>query len=728
MNTPEMANPTLDIALSSAGLAALLDQCQRVIAAKPDIARWLRHIPVASGLSLPFLPIRCFRLFNVSVFSDDELRTTEKQVFLSSGSTNETRAKHILGASGWASYARSSVDGYLDAARRLGIPESTPIVSLVPNRSRWPDSSLAAMVSFWQDHGLEVHYADVESDPSAPAKLFENSGPLAGRNSCVIFGTTLHHLTVAQWHDSQNAGKGFIPAGDVWFFDTGGTKGRTVSTSQGAIHSAMKSWLTEPRFVSYLSEYGMCELSSQAYSLQSVHDGSFRCAPSLRVLTARSDLQSVANPQEKGFLAFIDAANTDSWPFILTEDIGEQTDGTAMNFKLHGRAPDATVKGCSLNVRSNFRFDLSDNSRAVRGPRSDSAASVKTSDGAKNKPKKRGLFGPELLLEKLAHGEHWDGPAREDLAASLSGWNNPAAEKEILDDQKLLGKTIAVIASANVPVTWLFPAAVAWMSGAAAMHLYLPSVRQEDPLSSLIRSQIASLADAFNRCTDLNFINIHDNRMPSVCDSDLLLVFGNDTTVRTIGELASKTKGAAKVTGLGHFQNTIRIAADTDAADLAQTACRWFGRGCLTPLIAVVPETWTAAQRVDFAEKWVKQAASLMADKLKPAANPYQGFSHRHNLAEFESVCAAAGWTNVSVRSDTEAGVVCVNLHGIPASELENSELSRKLPEWGGCGWLTITSESDICSSWATLPCENPTPALWDPHQGKLWTEWLSYP
>ena len=716
MNDPTMANRSLDIALSSDELAALLLSCQRVLAARPALAQWLKPISVTPEISLPFLPIRCFRLFNVCIFSEHQLERMDKQVFRSSGSTNDVRATHILGATGWASYVRSSVTGYLDAARRLGIPEGCPIVSLVPPRDRWPESSLAAMVSLWKDAGLNVHYAEVEEEPKALSRLFEPHGALAQAESCVIFGTTIHHLTVAHWHDFEAAGRPFITAKNVWFFDTGGTKGRTVSTRPELIHSAMERWVIDRTNLAFLSEYGMCELSSQAYSVQKRHDGSFTCSPTLRALVIRPDLKTFAYTNEKGFLAFIDAANQDSWPFILTEDIGEMVDEGAMTFRLHGRAPDASIKGCSLNVRSHFRFDLSDAH----------AASHDNGDLQSESSAAGILFKPENLLDKLISSPAWNLSAREDLKASLNNWNNPEAEKEVAKNLHLVNKSLAITASANIPVTWLFPSAIAWLSGARAINLYLPSIRQEDPLSELTRNQIWALADAFNQCTRLNFIRVCDNRMPSNIDEDVVLVFGNDTTLEVITRSAMTSGSKAQFIGLGHFQNSIRVSTVSSASKLAQTTSRWFGRGCLTPLLAVLPDSWSTQEINDFAEDWLTHSARLRIQNIPSAINPYWEFSHRHNLAELESLKSAYDWKNLKLMNRTDAGTLCVILNDTPATDIEKSGLDQKLLEWGGCGWLTITTESNICRAWASLPFENPSPSLWEPHQGKLWTDWLT--
>lgn len=60
------------------------------------------------------------------------------------------------------------------------------------------------------------------------------------------------------------------------------------------------------------------------------------------------------------------------------------------------------------------------------------------------------------------------------------------------------------------------------------------------------------------------------------------------------------------------------------------------------------------------------------------------------------------------------------------AEEVAASELAPKLLDWAGCGWLTLTSNSAVVDAWTGLALSDPCPTLWEPHQGKFWTDWLS--
>ena len=93
-----------------------------------------------------------------------------------------------------------------------------------------------------------------------------------------------------------------------------------------------------------LSEYGMTELSSQAYSLG---NEIFHTGQSMRVMC-----RSINDPLEKlkngatGGLNFIDLANIHTCSFIATDDIGVVLNHSS--FKVSGRIDNSEIRGCNL--------------------------------------------------------------------------------------------------------------------------------------------------------------------------------------------------------------------------------------------------------------------------------------------------------------------------------------------------------------------------------------------
>ncbi|NBW81952.1 hypothetical protein EBR21_09380, partial [bacterium] len=691
---------------------------------------WLQNVSFGDGVSLPFLPIRCFRTMNVSRYLDHELAASRNIVtFRSSGSTNVTRASHHLGLSGLQSYEKSAVEGFFHAASRLGIPLSCPIISLVPKPEQWPDSSLAKMLAFWSAAGMNVQYIDIESDPGALKDSFSRQTAKETPDEIVIFGTSLHLLTIAQWQSEHNLGRPFIFARKVWFFDTGGTKGRTQHTSPAALQAMMRSWTAPECATEFLSEYGMCELSSQAYSLEANRNGSFHCSPTLRSVILDTDLKSPVSPGKAGFLAFVDLANVDSWPFIITEDIAQHLDSSSRVFQLLGRAPDATVKGCSLNVRANFRFDL----KQVNNPKEkDSPSSKDVGSGmngnSSNGVQTRSLFEGEDLLTSL-RGNTWTNKAIENLRSSFAQWRNRELEDELTSESALRGKSIAVTASANIPVTWLFPAVHAWLMGAQAVDIFLPSPRQDDPVSNLVREQIQTLADSFNACTQVDFVRIHNHRLPMETTADQVLVFGHDETLKAIRTAFYYAEKQTRLVGFGHFQNAIKLRDDDTAHGIAKITSSWLGRGCLTPLFAIVPEQWSSSKLQNFVDDWSANAAMEMSSSLPADWQDYQrrqfAFAHRHNLAELKATTLLHSIPLRIVESSASA-IVGLDFEGFRLESLPSSTLDDKILDWGGCGWLSFLKPSQLTDRLRDVACETSSPGLWDLHQGKFWRDWLN--
>jgi hypothetical protein len=142
--------------------------------------------------------------------------------------------------------------------------------------------------------------------------------------------------------------------------ETGGYKGRTRSLSKTELHSLIANTLGIPRDA-ILSEYGMSELSSQAY------DGIVATSPescTSRPSSARSPAREfqfppwtrtrIVSPEDgrevpagqAGILQVFDMANVFSVSAVQTEDLARFcNDG----FELLGRVPLTEPRGCSLN-------------------------------------------------------------------------------------------------------------------------------------------------------------------------------------------------------------------------------------------------------------------------------------------------------------------------------------------------------------------------------------------
>ena len=124
-------------------------------------------------------------------------------------------------------------------------------------------------------------------------------------------------------------------------FEEGGMKGRRKELPKQELHKILCQSLGVQ---SIASEYGMCELFSQAYSKA---EGLFYCPNQMRV-----DIKEVNDPfsdcsiGKAGVINITDLANIDTCSFIATEDIGKKhKDGS---FEISGRLDNTAIKGCNL--------------------------------------------------------------------------------------------------------------------------------------------------------------------------------------------------------------------------------------------------------------------------------------------------------------------------------------------------------------------------------------------
>jgi hypothetical protein len=132
--------------------------------------------------------------------------------------------------------------------------------------------------------------------------------------------------------------------------ETGGPKGRSSAVAPETLHHALLQTFKLPPS-NLVSEYGMCELNSQAYNQVAgstpTHSNvnCFRFPPWARAVTLDPESGRPAPFNTPGPLAIFDLANVASVMAILTDDIARTH---PEGFSLHGRAQAAEPRGCSL--------------------------------------------------------------------------------------------------------------------------------------------------------------------------------------------------------------------------------------------------------------------------------------------------------------------------------------------------------------------------------------------
>jgi hypothetical protein len=330
-------------------------------AAIPAYDAWCAHelgtrtsATVGTWRDVPALPIEAFKQLEVA-----EAGAPVAASWLSSGTTADERSTHRL--QDIALYDRS-LDAGVAAALVPDVVagELAPIacVQLQPGTSAAPQSSLSHMFDrirtgpWCSDEGTFVH-ADFtvhgELAWSRLEALAADGRPVLVLATSFALALLLEHASEIGWERLH------LPAGSR-VVDTGGYKGRTRELTREQLLEQVEHWLgVSPAWSE--NEYGMSELSSQAWlgtiaaatghPLELPAPGARWTPPWLRVRVVDPvTLEEVADG-EAGLLVFHDLANAWSCATIRSEDLGIRR---GAGYELVGRAPGATLKGCSLRL------------------------------------------------------------------------------------------------------------------------------------------------------------------------------------------------------------------------------------------------------------------------------------------------------------------------------------------------------------------------------------------
>jgi hypothetical protein len=312
---------------------AMTDLLRHQARANPVYARFLSALGTdpdraATPLDFPALPVSAFRRDTVACF--DPARTTT--VFETSGTTSETPGKHLFPST--RIYETALLAGF-----RLALPDVSchRWLSLIPPAEQRPRSSLSHMVS----HLARVHRAEVlwlAADPAAPDfEGLDRALAEATDRPVFLLGTSGAWL---RWL-GRNRSPHPLPAGSV-VFDTGGFKKEPAAPTPGDLWKQLADTLRIPAG-SVVNEYGMTELSSQAYTTGD--SGLHRTPPWLRLVVIDPRTGQQAAEGEPGLVHAYDLANVHSVAAVATLDVAVQEPG---GLRLRGRLAGAPARGCSL--------------------------------------------------------------------------------------------------------------------------------------------------------------------------------------------------------------------------------------------------------------------------------------------------------------------------------------------------------------------------------------------
>jgi hypothetical protein len=246
-------------------------------------------------------------------------------VFTSSNTGSTVASRHMM----------ASLEVYRKCFERgfesfYGSPSQWSIYGLLPNYLEREGSSLVYMVDrliamagsggfYLNDY--ERLISDMEADPKPK----------------ILLGVSYALWDVAEQYAPKLR--------NTIVMETGGMKGRRKEISKRELHDI----LCRGFGVEHIhSEYGMAELTSQAYSSG---EGIFETPRWMRVMVRDvNDPMDHAPHGMRGGIDIIDLGNLSSCAFIQTQDVGRLLDGG--RFMVEGRIAGSDIRGCNLLVHN----------------------------------------------------------------------------------------------------------------------------------------------------------------------------------------------------------------------------------------------------------------------------------------------------------------------------------------------------------------------------------------
>jgi hypothetical protein len=301
------------------------------------------------------VPTSVFKELDLSCLPPEE-RTT---VFHSSGTTNQHPSRHFHGPASLAVYEASLWQWFQPHFRC-----ENEFLFLTPDPRAAPRSSLVHMcATVRQSVRPKSGLADGGAMRSDFFGQLACDGPwtidfggllptlesvAAGSQPVTIFGTAFSFLQLLDFLAERQL-RLALPRGSQ-VMETGGYKNRSRFLPKNELHALITQQLGIGR-ENIICEYGMSELSSQAYDLEiqppsAILDSrAFHFPPWARVKIISPESGCEVAEGEPGLVRVFDLANVFSVAAIQTEDLGIRR---GEGFELLGRAQLAEPRGCSL--------------------------------------------------------------------------------------------------------------------------------------------------------------------------------------------------------------------------------------------------------------------------------------------------------------------------------------------------------------------------------------------
>lgn len=234
---------------------------------------------------------------------------------------------------------------------------SRTLLSLIPPIRLVDDSSLGFMVDHvmtrWGDHRSTYAFEEERLAPQQALDWLRVTAREA--NHPVLLTTALALWSVLDGLEDDQRSR--HSSAEPWpenlrIMETGGFKTERFRLTREDLLDRLAD-RAGVRAEQVVREYGMTELTSQAYSDPENAPEIFELPHWTRVRTLDPETLEDVSPGTPGLLAFLDLGNVDSAAYVLTEDLGRLAPGetaAGRRFELIGRARDAQLRGCSLTT------------------------------------------------------------------------------------------------------------------------------------------------------------------------------------------------------------------------------------------------------------------------------------------------------------------------------------------------------------------------------------------
>lgn len=301
--------------------AAALGPYGRLVAARGGLPEHWRQAPL--------VPTDHFRELDLCSLPS----AVGEQIFMTSGTT--TGSAGIRRCPDLSLYHAAMVGPFVEHVL-AGDRTPRPWISLIPEPEHAPTSSLSHMVG-----ALAMMLCIGE-----PAWIMTSRGLAVDLAWSFLQGAELPVVVLATSFalvnllDARPKLSAHLPEGSRVML-TGGFKGRSRQLSEAELLETVHARLGVGADA-VVPEYGMTELTSQAYG-RPLHG-----PPWLKLRVVDPATLSDLPAGEQGLVAVFDLLNLDNVSAILTGDLG--TLDAAGGLTLHGRAPGAVLRGCSLTA------------------------------------------------------------------------------------------------------------------------------------------------------------------------------------------------------------------------------------------------------------------------------------------------------------------------------------------------------------------------------------------